>query len=216
MFCELPRLRNVGIAVVFLIVGYTLHDTIKRTIFSISPDLVDDATSSTVHTVHTVHTALRPQPLTEIEHVSGGISTNITDSLSERNFSSYVCTTEEMLFQYHNYELVDSSICDSDHPWKLAQMFFPTASVFIDVGANVGYTAAKFFGLWSPGTGFDRRELLRLIRLDALTSDHRDEKTHTIDTVCADGQSDDRPLLCEKYYSPHTLFDLTTHPLDVP
>ena len=183
-------------AVVFLLVGFSLQKIIDRTIFWIAPDFADDATAGTVHTVR------RSQPLTENERrPSSVMSINITDSLSDRSIPSYVCTPEEMLFQYHNYELVDSHICDSDHPWRLAQMFFPTASVFIDVGANVGYTAAKLFGLWSPGTGFTRRELLRLIKLDAFTSDHRSEKTHTIDTVCGDGENDDKPLLCHRYYS---------------
>ena len=201
MFCEFHRLRHVGIAVVFLVVGFTLHLPINRIIFWLVPDL-DDATGGTVNTV--IH---RPQPVTGLMN---GISTNITDSLSEsRNIpSSYVCTDEEMLFQYQNYELVDSHICDSDHPWRLAQMFFPSASVFIDVGANVGYTAAKLFGLWSPGTGLNRKELLRLIKIDALSTDHRrNEKTHTINTVCGDGEHDDKPLLCHRYSS-QTLYSI--------
>ena len=191
MFCELHRLRHVGIAVIFLIVGFTLHDTINRTIFWLVPDLVDG---------HPTMHRPKPPPLHGLE-VKSGVTTNIIDSLSDKIVPSYMCTDDEMLFQHQNYELVDSHICDSDHPWKLAQMFFPSASVFIDVGANVGYTAAKLFGLWSPGTGFNRRELVRLIKLDALATDKRNDKTHTIDTVCGDGEQDDRPLLCNGYDS---------------
>lgn len=204
MFCELHRLRHVAIAVIFTIVGITLHEIINQSIFWLIPDL--DATKGATQNLY------RPQPLKS----KSDMSTNMTDSIfTDRNVPSYVCTDDEMLFQYQNYELVDSHICDSDHPWKLAQMFFPSASVFIDVGANVGFTAAKFFGLWSPGTGFNRRELVRLIKLDALATDHRNEKTHTIDTVCGDGQQDDKPLLCHGYDSQSFFLDRTTYPFDV-
>lgn len=104
-----------------------------------------------------------------------------------------------MTFQYLNYELVDSHICDTDHPWRLAQLTFPAASVFIDVGGNVGYTSAKFFGMWSPGTGFNRQRLHKLIAADA-ASNLRSSKSN-MDTVCGDGASDDRPLLCHKQCS---------------
>ena len=202
MVRELHRLRHVGIAMIFSIVGFTLHDTINRTIFWLIPD--SDASGGATHS----QTLYRPQPLEAMSIMS----TNMTDSsFTDKNIPSYVCTDEEMLFQYQNYELVDSHICDSDHPWRLAQMFFPSASVFIDVGANVGFTAAKLFGLWSPGTGFNRRELVRLIKLDALATDHRNEKTHTIDTVCGDGENDDKPLLCHGYDSHFFFLDETMH-----
>ena len=104
-----------------------------------------------------------------------------------------------MTFQYLNYELVDSHICDNDHPWRLAQLIFPAASVFIDVGANVGYVTAKLFGLWSPGTGFNRQKLNKLIEAD-FKLNKRSAKSN-MDTVCGDGLMVDQPLLCHKQCS---------------
>ena len=101
-----------------------------------------------------------------------------------------------MVFSYSNYELVDSHICDNDHPWRLAQMLYPDMTTFLDVGANVGYVSARIFGLWSPGTGFNRRELRNLIERDA--ADKKRDAKSTLDTVCGDGQQDDVPLLCHK------------------
>lgn len=112
------------------------------------------------------------------------------------NSSAYQCTLEEMVFSYSNYELVDSHICDSDHMWRLAQMLYPDMSTFLDVGANVGYVSARIFGLWSPGTGLNRRVLRRLIDQDV--ADKKRDSTSTLDTVCGDGAQDDLPLLCHK------------------
>ena len=69
---------------------------------------------------------------------------------------AYQCSEEEITFQFENYDLVDSHICDSEYAWLQAQNAIRDASVFIDVGGNVGYTSARMFGMWSPGHGYNR------------------------------------------------------------
>ena len=70
--------------------------------------------------------------------------------------TSNQCSDEEITFQFENYDLVDSHICDSEYAWLQTQNAVRDASVFIDVGGNVGYTSARMFGLWSPGHGYNR------------------------------------------------------------
>lgn len=69
----------------------------------------------------------------------------------------------------------------------------PDASVFFDIGANRGYTAAHIFGLWSPGHLFNGKSLFESINADV--SDKSNANTNNIDTVCSDGQ-DYEPYVC--------------------
>lgn len=80
--------------------------------------------------------------------------------------SSYVCTEEEKFFQWDNIDLVTTTICDTITPLRLAQLAFPDASVFFDIGANRGYTTAKIFNLWSPGHGLNGKTLSSAIQAD--------------------------------------------------
>ena len=44
-----------------------------------------------------------------------------------------------------------SSICAEIEAYKIAQMVWPEASVFLDIGANRGFISALFFSLWGGG-----------------------------------------------------------------
>lgn len=105
-----------------------------------------------------------------------------------------LCTERQRLFQHDNFELAGIHICDTDTVWKLAQLAMPDASVFFDIGGNLGYTAALMFGLWSPGHGFSRHSLRRVmpkaIRMN-LTSNH-----NQVTTFCKDGRVQDVPMAC--------------------
>lgn len=54
--------------------------------------------------------------------------------------SGYHCSEEEIAFQFEYIDLVNGAICDSPTVWRLAQLAMPDISVFIDIGANRGYT----------------------------------------------------------------------------
>jgi len=64
-------------------------------------------------------------------------------------------------------------------------MLFPDANMFLDIGGNRGYTAAKIFNLWSPGHKFNGKTLL-----DAIKEDYKKKITDNgdnMDTVCLEG-----------------------------
>ncbi|RYG69046.1 FkbM family methyltransferase [archaeon] len=108
--------------------------------------------------------------------------------------TSYNCIENERLFQFDNFEIAGPHICDPSTIWRLAQLHLPDAKVFLDVGGNLGYTAAHIFELWSPGHGFNRVELRIAVR-DAIsrniTTNHDQYTTH-----CKDGNSVDAPYTC--------------------
>eukprot|EP01031_Cornospumella_fuschlensis_P038277 gene38277-46513_t len=107
---------------------------------------------------------------------------------------SYQCTEKESSFQFDNFEIAGPHICDPTTIWRLAQLHLPDAKVFLDVGGNLGYTAAHIFELWSPGHGFNRVDLRIAVR-DAIhrniTTNHDQYTTH-----CKDGNSLDVPITC--------------------
>ena len=69
-------------------------------------------------------------------------TTNHTASSDDNRGSShgYVCTASEKAIQLEYADIAAMSICDTRVPWRLAQLLFPDASVFIDVGCNRGNT----------------------------------------------------------------------------
>lgn len=122
------------------------------------------------------------------------VRSNNTRLHRQRISESYQCSEAEIKFQWENYDLVDSNICDNDFAWLMAQMVLRDATVFIDVGGNVGYTAARVFGMWSPGHGFSRKSLKEGIMEDV--KENLRSSKGTLDTVCGDGSKSDEPLLC--------------------
>jgi hypothetical protein len=125
---------------------------------------------------------------------------------------SYQCTNDEKLYQIENIRKAEMSICDTDLPWQLAQLFYPDASVFIDVGGNVGYTAAQIFGLWAPGYGINRKNLKNATQFDfdAKVFENKDN----LNTYCNDGDQSDEPILCRGELSPSSCTS-HKHPLAV-
>jgi len=103
--------------------------------------------------------------------------------------SSFQCSADQKMFQYENHDLVKPAICDTDSPWHLTQLALPDASVFIDIGANRGYTGARIFGLWSPGYNLNRRSLRELAEVYDKTNKQQD-------TVCSEASFTDEPLFC--------------------
>jgi len=52
-----------------------------------------------------------------------------------------------------------------DDAWlRFVQALMPHARVFVDIGSNKGYTAARFFELWSPELGLDSPSLHKALR----------------------------------------------------
>jgi hypothetical protein len=120
---------------------------------------------------------------------SRSINLKLSAQQHSNSHHSYVCTAEEKKFQFDNADLVVTNICDTETPWRLAQLALPEATVFLDVGGNRGYTSAMIFGLWSPGHGFNRKNL------KDWTVNSGENMTQP-DTVCGDGLLDDTPMLC--------------------
>lgn len=114
---------------------------------------------------------------------ASGVGTN------DVNAHRYVCTQAEKQFQFDNADLVVTNICDTDTPWRLAQLALPEASVFLDIGGNRGYTSAMIFGLWSPGHDFNRKKLKEW-------TVNKGDEINQPDTVCGDGLLDDQPMVC--------------------
>lgn len=98
------------------------------------------------------------------------------------------CTDSEALFQWQNFDLPKLGICESDSPWRLAQLTLPEATVFLDIGGNRGYTAALIFALWSPGHGFNRLSLRTAIIRD--NEKNLTSNSNQLDTYCSDGKCD--------------------------
>lgn len=110
--------------------------------------------------------------------------------------SAYQCTDEETKFQVENFDLVDAFICDNGamSPWKIVQLMYPNIHTFLDIGGNRGYTAAQFFGLWSPGYNFNRVSLYDALKTDSEASLLRNNAE--LNTFCGDGKEDDDPIFC--------------------
>lgn len=119
-----------------------------------------------------------------------GILVVLTSGSSDR----YQCSMAEKLFQFDNFELVGLHICDPETVWRMAQLSIPDAKMVLDVGGNLGYTAARLFGLWSPGHGFNRASLKRAI-VAAIRSNQTTNRDQT-STYCRDGAHADVPFLC--------------------
>lgn len=111
-----------------------------------------------------------------------------------RGHKSYKCSKQEMMTQMERIDFFDHTICDTETPWELFQLLYPDANVFIDVGGNVGYTAAKIFGLWSPGHQLNRKKLRDATKQDFDASLFKNKDN--LNTFCGDGNGDDTPLLC--------------------
>lgn len=115
--------------------------------------------------------------------------------LSQRSTGiQYHCTEEEMLYQQSNFELTGIFICDRDNIWQLMHLTLPDAKVFLDVGGNLGYSAARIFGLWSPGHQFNRTSLYRAILNGIKLNLTTNEIQWT--TYCNDHKMKDIPLIC--------------------
>ena len=117
--------------------------------------------------------------------------------------NAYHCTDEQIQFQVDHYDLVDAFICDfgAMSPWKIVQLLYQNIQTFLDIGGNRGYTAAHFFGLWSPGYGFNRKSLFNALKKDAKKS--LLSNNNELNTFCGDGVENDDPIFCVGRPSPH-------------
>lgn len=113
---------------------------------------------------------------------------------------SYKCSDAEALYQWEHFDLINPSICGDNYVWQLAQLTMPDVETILDVGGNMGYSAAMFFGMWSPGHGFNRKSLLQAIESD-VASNHVTNIKQT-NTVCADGEQADKTFVCMGEYRP--------------
>ena len=94
------------------------------------------------------------------------------------------CSKVEARFQSNNMDFVDPTICDTELGWAFAQLHIPDATVFLDVGANLGFTSAMIFGLWSPGHSISMNKLHEVLKIEKPYSRNHDEGTST---YCQDG-----------------------------
>ncbi len=108
------------------------------------------------------------------------------------------CSIEERDFQQNNFELTGLHICDKDLIWQLMHLALPDSRIFLDIGGNLGYTAARIFGLWSPGHQFNRVSLFQAISesIDKHTQLNLTTNLNQRTTFCRDGHFPDIPLVC--------------------
>jgi FkbM family methyltransferase len=64
----------------------------------------------------------------------------------------HTCTSQEIEQQMTDYQ--SPSICAETEPYKVAQLIWPEASVFIDVGVNRAFISTLIYSLWGGG-GYD-------------------------------------------------------------
>jgi len=65
------------------------------------------------------------------------------------------CNSQQAQFQASRFAIAKVRGCPpSDDIWmRLVHLVMPRASVFVDIGSNKGYTAARFYSLWNPELG---------------------------------------------------------------
>lgn len=121
-----------------------------------------------------------------------------TSSLShDSQTGSLICSKELKQFQWEHLDLFSPHICDNagtTTPWQLTQFVYPDLKVFLDIGANRGYTAAEFFGLWSPGHGLNRKNLFDKLKQDSAAGLYKNNEQ--LNTYCKDGHDEDKPIFC--------------------
>ena len=108
----------------------------------------------------------------------------IVNIVAERFPWRHVCSKEEARFQTDNLDFANPKICDSELGWAFAQLHIPDATVFLDVGANLGFTAAMIFGLWSPGHSITMKTLHEVLGVEKPKSRNSHDGTST---YCGDG-----------------------------
>jgi FkbM family methyltransferase len=64
----------------------------------------------------------------------------------------HTCSSQEVEQQMVDYK--SPSICAETEPYKVAQLIWPEASVFVDIGVNRGFISTLIFSLWGGG-GYD-------------------------------------------------------------
>jgi FkbM family methyltransferase len=62
--------------------------------------------------------------------------------------NSEQCTEENVHYQVDQMRLVPTHICSELEYYKLAQIAWPDAKTFLDIGANRGYLAGIMFSIW--------------------------------------------------------------------
>ena len=73
----------------------------------------------------------------------------IADFYDEKFFKvGHKCTPQQQRRQIEVTKRVVMGICTEESAYKIAHLGYPEARVFIDVGANKGYTTALIAGLW--------------------------------------------------------------------
>jgi hypothetical protein len=63
--------------------------------------------------------------------------------------NGHTCSAQEVQQQMMDYK--KPSICAETEPYKLAQMIWPEASVFVDIGVNRGFISTLILSLWGGG-----------------------------------------------------------------
>lgn len=61
----------------------------------------------------------------------------------------HTCSSQEVEQQMLDYKA--PSICAETEPYKVAQLIWPEASVFVDIGVNRGFISTLLFSLWGGG-----------------------------------------------------------------
>ena len=63
--------------------------------------------------------------------------------------NGHTCTSQETQQQMMDYK--KPSICAETEPYKVAQLIWPEASVFVDIGVNRGFISTLILSLWGAG-----------------------------------------------------------------
>ena len=105
-------------------------------------------------------------PDTDALHRATATAATAADAPSAAAFESRRCTDAESELQSSLFEAAKVRGCPAsdDAFMRLAHAVMPHARTFVDIGSNKGYTAARFYELWSPQVGLNPRALHSALR----------------------------------------------------
>lgn len=116
------------------------------------------------------------------------------DDVSTSIFRGYQCTAYQAEQQEKIATVVQFDICSEVEWYKLAQLSWPEAKTFIDVGANKGYLGSLFLGLWGGSElGVNPAKLFEISSRLETWKGSRNPAGY-----CKDGYNKAIPLSCHK------------------
>ena len=111
--------------------------------------------------------------MSRIETLERNLEKNLFGPPRGEHGSSKVCSPEQANRQGQYASVAKVRGCPSeDDIWlRFTQLLMPQAKVFIDIGSNKGFTAARFFELWVPELGMNAKELHQALKSTSVERD---------------------------------------------